>query len=117
MTDRRSILRRTWCFCASLTVASTVGGGGGRAADPVVAVSQRDRQFTTASVVVPLNGILQVENDDEFVHQIYINAPTLTYESDEQEPGRTVDVHLTKPGMFEVRCHIHPRMLLQITVR
>ncbi len=66
--------------------------------------------------MVPLGGILRVENDDEFVHQTYINAPTTTYESDEQEPGRTVDVRLNKPGMFEVRCHIHPRMLLQVTV-
>ncbi len=117
MTNCRLTLRRTWCLCAGLTLASTVAGGGCRAADPVVAVSQRDRQFSASSIVVPLGGVLRVKNDDEFIHQIYINAPTMIYESDEQEPGRAVDVRLTKPGTFEVRCHIHPRMLMQVTVR
>ena len=117
MTDHRSILRRIGRFCAGLTLVSAADGSECRAADPVVTVSQRDRQFTTPSVAVPLGGILRVENDDEFVHQIYISAPTMTYESDEQEPGRTVDVRPTRPGTFEVRCHIHPRMLLQVTVR
>ena len=117
MTDCKPILRRVPCFCLGLMLASTAVGSGCRAADPVVVVSQRDRQFTASSIVVPLGGVLRVENDDEFIHQIYINAPIMTYESDEQEPGRTVNIRLTKPGTFEVRCHIHPRMLMQVTVR
>ena len=117
MTNYRPTLRSIWCFCAGVTLAFIVVGSGCRAADTVVAVSQRERQFTVSSVTVPLGGVLRVSNDDEFVHQIYINEPTMTYESDEQEPGRTVDVRLAKPGTFQVRCHIHPRMLMQVTVR
>ena len=117
MTVRSHPPCRTWRFPAAAVAALVLAGNACLGADTVVAVSQRDRAFATASVLVPLGGILRLENDDEFVHQIYINAPTMTYESDEQEPGKTVDVHFDKPGTFEVRCHIHPRMLLQVTVK
>lgn len=111
------VLRGTSRLAAVATLALVLVGGAGLAADAVVPISQRDRAFTATSVVVPLGGTLRVSNDDEFIHQIYINAPNMTYESDEQEPGKTVDVPFAKAGMFEVRCHIHPRMLLQVTVR
>ena len=109
--------RRQWRLGAGVALALVCIGGAGFAADAVVAVSQRDRAFTAASITVPLGGVLKVDNDDEFVHQVYINAPTMTYESDEQEPGKSIDIRFTKAGTFEVRCHIHPRMLLQVTVR
>ena len=94
-----------------------LAGGACRAADDVVQVSQRDRAFTVPTVVVPLGGVVRFSNDDEFIHQIFIDAPTMTYESDEQEPGKSVDVRFAKPGTFEVHCHIHPRMLLRVTVK
>ena len=94
-----------------------LAGGACRAADGVVQVSQRDRAFTVPAVEVPLGGVLRVSNDDEFIHQIFIDASTMTFESDEQEPGKTVDVRFTKPGTFQMHCHIHPRMLLQVTVK
>ncbi len=109
--------RRTWRLAAVAMSASVLAGGAGLAADPVVAVTQRDRAFTAGAVTVPVGGILRVDNDDEFVHQIYIDQPGMSYESDEQEPGKTVDVQFTKPGTFEMRCRIHPRMRLQVTVR
>ncbi len=111
------LLRRAWQSPAAAVAALVLAGGACLGADTVVSVSQRDRAFTVSSVVVPLGGILRLENDDEFVHQIYINEPTMTYESDEQEPGQTIDVHFARAGTFEVRCHIHPRMVLQVTVK
>ncbi len=112
-----NLIRRAWRSPAAAIAALVLAGGACLGADIVVSVSQRDRAFTAASVTVPLGGILRLENDDEFVHQIYVNAPTMTYESDEQQPGQTVDVRFAKAGTFEVRCHIHPRMVLQVTVK
>ena len=62
-------------------------------------------------------GTLSVDNEDKFVHQIYVESPAFNYESDEQPPGTNVDVAFPKPGVFEVRCHIHPKMLLHVEVQ
>ena len=83
----------------------------------ITMVSQVDRAFTTSSTTLTRGGLLRVKNDDEFVHQIYVTSPSMNFESDEQEPGKTVDVTFNQVGTFEVRCHIHPRMLLRVTVK
>jgi plastocyanin len=82
-----------------------------------VVVSQKARAFSTAHVQISRGDTLSFSNDDKFIHQVYVESPAFTYESDEQPPGTNVDVTFPKPGLFEVRCHIHPKMLLQVDVR
>ncbi len=117
LTFRTPALRSIWRPPAAAALALLLVGGASLGQDAVVLVTQRDRAFTVTSVTVPVGGVLRFQNDDEFIHQLFVSAPTMTYESDEQEPGKAVDVRFTSPGTFEVRCHIHPRMLLQVTVR
>jgi len=83
----------------------------------VATVSQKGRAFTVRDVQVARGDTVQVMNDDEFVHQIYVQSPSFTYESDEQEPGKAVGVRFPVAGTFEMRCHIHPKMLLTVNVR
>jgi plastocyanin len=45
-----------------------------------------------------------------------VRASAFSFVSNEQEPGRNVDVRFPVAGTFEVRCEIHPRMLLTVTV-
>ena len=60
---------------------------------------------------------LCVTNDDKFVHQIYVASPSMSYESNEQPPGTNVEISFPTAGTFDVRCHIHPKMLLKVDVR
>jgi plastocyanin len=48
---------------------------------------------------------------------IGVQSPSFAFESAEQPPGDTVDVRFTAAGTFEVRCHIHPKMLLHVDAR
>jgi plastocyanin len=41
----------------------------------------------------------------------------MSFDSDEQPPGQNVSVTFPASGIFEVRCHIHPKMSLIVTVR
>jgi len=82
----------------------------------VVTVAQHNRAFTIRSVQIAQGDTVQVTNEDEFTHQIYVNSPSTSFESDEQNLGETVNVRFPKPGTFEVRCHIHPKMLLTVAV-
>ena len=82
-----------------------------------VVVAQKARAFGTGQLQVTRGDTISFDNEDKFTHQIYVESPTFTYESDEQPPGTHVDVTFPKTGLFEVRCHIHPKMLLHVDVR
>ncbi len=74
-------------------------------------VSQKGRMFQTKEIDIARGDTIRFANDDDFLHQIYIKSPSFTFESDEQAPGQSIDVRFPQ-GTFEVRCRIHPKMLL-----
>jgi len=87
------------------------------AAAGMTSISQKGRAFTVRDVQIARGDTVSFVNDDDFIHQIYVDSPSFTYESAEQEPGKAVDVRFPTAGTFEVRCHIHPKMLLTVNVR
>ena len=82
-----------------------------------VTVAQRSRSFEVSSLRVSRGDSVQFVNQDSFLHQIYIEAPGMTFDSDEQAPGEAVTVRFTAAGTFPVMCHIHPKMALRVEVR
>jgi plastocyanin len=40
----------------------------------------------------------------------------MSFDSDEQSPGQTIQVNFPRAGTFPVRCHIHPKMLVIVHV-
>ena len=96
--------------------AAAVVSGTAIAAAGVVAVSQQNRAFTVPGVRIVHGQTIHFSNDDQFRHQIYVESPTFNAESDEADPGTSVDIEFPKAGIFQVRCHIHPRMLLSVDV-
>jgi plastocyanin len=84
------------------------------AAAGVVDVTQKNRAFGVPNLQIKLGQVVHFNNDDQFRHQIYVESPSFTFESDEQDPGTTVAIKFSKSGLFEVRCHIHPKMLLKV---
>ena len=80
-------------------------------------VAQRGRAFAVPSVQVARGDTVRFVNEDAFLHQIFIESPAFRYESEEQEPGKNVDVRFASAGTFTVRCHIHPKMALQVEAR
>jgi plastocyanin len=80
-------------------------------------VLQQDRAFNIKTISVAAGDQVQFFNDDEFIHQIYIKSDSFNFDSAESEPGNVIDLKFTVPGMYEVHCHIHPKMLLRVTVQ
>lgn len=80
-------------------------------------VAQRGRAFAVPSVQVARGDTVRFVNDDAFLHQIFVDSLVFRFESEEQEPGMNVDVRFTSAGTFTVRCHIHPKMTLQVEAR
>jgi plastocyanin len=93
-----------------LLAAGAMGAG-------IAHVSQQNRAFSVLTIQVARGDTVRFTNEDEFTHQIYVESPAMSFESDEQNPGEVVDVPFTAAGTFPVQCHIHPKMHLEVTVR
>jgi plastocyanin len=86
-------------------------------ASQVVLVVQHDRQFQTRSVDIAVGDTVRFTNEDPFIHQLYTKSPSFSFSSTEQPRGKILSVPFTVAGTFEVRCEIHPKMLLIVNVR
>ena len=85
------------------------------AAAPVI-VTQSGRAFSVRELHIRAGDVVRFVNADEFLHHVYVSASNFAFDSGEQEPGKDVDVRFPTSGQFEVRCQIHPRMKLTVTV-
>jgi cytochrome c peroxidase len=87
------------------------------AASQSTTITQENRAFGISAISIGLGETLLFSNQDGFTHEIYVETPQFTFESDEQEPGQTVSVTFSARGHFPVHCHIHPKMHLDVDVK
>jgi plastocyanin len=81
-------------------------------------VSQQERIFHPNRLEITRGDTVGVLNDDgELLHHAYIATDEFNFDSGEQQPGSTTDIRFTKAGTFTVRCRIHPKMSLVVTVK
>ena len=79
-------------------------------------ISQQGRVFAPGQIDIKVGTTLQIANDDQVLHHIYIESPNLNYDSGEQPPGKTVEIKFDRTGTFVARCAIHPKMRLTVNV-
>ena len=87
------------------------------AADEGHTIVQKGRAFRPAEVSISRGESLTVTNNDEFIHQIYVEGPGFSFDSNEKAPGENITESFTASGTFQVRCHIHPKMKLVVHVK
>ena len=80
-------------------------------------IVQKNRGFEPTQITIAAGDTLEFSNEDGFLHQIYVDGGGMSFESDEQPPGQTIKVRFPIAGTFEVHCHIHPKMVLTVTVK
>ena len=82
------------------------------------AVTQQERIFHPNRLEISRGDTVGILNDDgELLHHAYVATDDFSFDSGEQDPGSTTDIRFTKAGTFAVRCRIHPKMLLEVTVK
>lgn len=113
-TSGRACRMMVWQVVLALMVGATAGTV---VAAGSFAVAQRNRAFDRRSVSIVRGDTLRFANEDEFVHHIYVETASMTFDSKEQGPGTAVDVRFPAGGRFDVRCRIHPRMVLTVDVQ
>ena len=80
-------------------------------------VIQQGRAFSVAEITIARGDRVEFSNEDEFIHQIYVDSTQMSFDSAEQSPGEIVGITFSRSGTFPVRCHIHPKMQLLVHVQ
>ena len=102
--------------CAVVTAAALLAAGAAGAAE-TKRISQKGKTFLPEAVEMTTADTLRINNDDAFLHHVYVKHPNLTFDSGGRRPGEPVDVQFSKPGSYEVLCEIHPKMKLMVDVK
>jgi len=108
-------MRRRFPFWCALFFF--VAAGAAVLADDAHTIIQSGRAFHPDDITINHGESLSFSNQDEFIHQIYVDSPGFNYDSEEQPPGETLSIPFPAAGTFPVRCHIHPKMLLTVHVK
>jgi len=112
-------MHRSRLLNVMLTAAFILGASGitiAMAADPAAIISQKGRHFTPGEITVKKGDIVRFVNDDFYGHNVYSETEGAGFDIGLQPPDEERDVVLEKLGIVDVRCRIHPRMRLKITV-
>jgi plastocyanin len=101
----------TRVLLTSIMLAGAATGGGD------LVVDQKDRKFSRTEVTVHPGESITFANSDDVAHNVFSVTPGLEFEIHRQAPGEKSSITFAKEGVVEVRCSIHPRMKMLVTVK
>ena len=82
-----------------------------------ITISQKSKKFSQRNVTISSGDTLDLGNDDRVAHNVLIRGPGTRLNSGIQKPGKPYKYTFSKSGLFKVRCGIHPKMKLDVTVK
>lgn len=112
-------MRSQWRFALSLVLVAAVTAAATSyvlAQGAEIIVAQKDIAFQPDKISLKVGENLVFVNQDPFGHNVYSESPGGEFDIGRQQNGQRLSVKFSRPGVFEARCRIHPRMRLEITV-
>jgi plastocyanin len=80
-------------------------------------IIQKDRTFSQTEITIKRGDTVIFKNADDVTHNVFSVSPGMEFDIRRQAPGGSSTVPFEKEGVAEVRCSIHPKMKLIITVK
>lgn len=80
-------------------------------------VNQKDKEFSQTEITVKPGEKIVFQNDDSVTHNVFSNSKINPFNIKIQQPGNSSTVQFDSEGVTEVRCAIHPKMKLLVTVK
>jgi len=81
-----------------------------------LSITQAGKKFSEKRVTIKVGESLEFVNDDGNVHNVHSSTEGHEFDLGAQKPNETSTHTFTKPGKVKVRCAIHPRMKMIVTV-
>lgn len=90
-------------------------------AGPAVAaeftVVQKNKAFDNRELTISVGDTVRFANEDVHAHNVYSRSSANRFDVGLQNPGTLVEVFFATPGTIRVRCAMHPKMKMTITVK
>jgi plastocyanin len=113
-------MRATFTLLVAGALAAAAGASlaeaWAQAQAPGIRVSQKGLTFTPATIVAPVGAKVEFANDDNVVHNVYSASAAGAFDLKAQYPGDAATIVLARRGVLDVRCALHPRMRMSITI-
>jgi plastocyanin len=97
-------------------VALTAAAAAAPCAAADLQIFQKGKEFSEKSVTIRAGQSIEFVNDDGNVHNVHSATEGHVFDLGAQEPGASNTHVFAAPGEVAVRCAIHPRMRLAVTV-
>lgn len=81
------------------------------------AVDQKNKEFSQTEITIKPGEKLVFNNSDNVTHNVFSNSKVNPFHIKIQQPGSSSTVQFEQEGVTEVRCAIHPKMKLLVTVK
>lgn len=80
-------------------------------------ISQKGKQFSQAEITISPGDTILFKNDDDTSHNVFAMSEAMKFNLGIQKQGADVSQKFEKAGEGEIRCAIHPKMKLKVTVK
>ncbi len=102
---------------AGVAIAATLLFAAGTAQAETFTVTQQGKQFDIKEISLAVGDSITFTNADEYTHNIYSKSKVQKFNLGKQEPGASDAITFDNAGKVKVRCAIHPKMKLKVTVQ
>lgn len=99
------------CAAAALLIAS-----GTAASAAEVVITQKAKKFDKKKVTISKGDSIKFVNSDSIAHNIHSRGAG-KFDLGAQKPGTSMSHVFAADGTFKIRCAIHPKMKLKVTVK
>ena len=84
-----------------------------------ITVGQHGLLLTQSTASLAKGDRIIFTNEDDVIHNIHIFGPGIDDSTDLglQKPGVNLSYRFDKPGVYRVRCNIHPSVKMAVTVK
>lgn len=100
---------------AAIIIAAQLAFAGAASAGEVT-VGQAGKAFNPGALQVKVGDSVKFNNDDTVAHAVLVKGPQET-NLGQIKPGDAKSVSFDQAGTYDVKCAIHPKMKLAITVQ
>ena len=80
-------------------------------------IIQKRRSFGPDTLTISVGDSVSFVNGDPYAHNVFSRNPMGWLDLGIQEEGDQMAVLFDTPGIFDIRCRIHPKMRMTVSVR
>lgn len=79
-------------------------------------ITQAEKRFSERKITIAVGDTLSFVNNDGTTHNVHSNTAGHEFDLGAQAPGEATSYFFSNPGTIKVRCAIHPKMKIIVTV-